>query len=732
MSPTHFLLGSLYLATIAAALGVAALGARRCLAPSWSGALARLVEVVLGTSMLLIAAQLLGTLGALTRLGLILAALAIGVSGWLLARRAEPSGPQAPAPPSPELPRWAVPLALAVASVAVLHWSGGVHESLDHGIYKQDSTWYHLPVAAGFFQSGNTWALQFTDPMALAAWFYPMSSELLHTVGMLAFGNDFASPLLNIVWLALSLLAAWCLGRQLGLGAPVLVGVAIVLDSNMMQVQAGNAPSDIAGVFFLLAAAAILLNADAAPRSRGEAIAAGPLLLGALAAGLAIATKITLLAPVAVISVGVFCPARPGGRGRAAALWLGGLAATGGYWYLRNLAHAGNPLPWVSLGPLPGPDQVGLYPRPPHSLADYATDTRVWTHQFAPMLARTLGHLWPLVLLGAGAGLLVALRRGPALQRILALAGIAAAVAYVFIPISASGSPGRPTGFETNLRYLVPALALGLALLALQLGAPERRRAPLAIALSAVFAIDALTSPTWSAGQLLSGLALVAFLIALPFGLARLRQAAVPLRKITAIAALCLLPLLALGYLVQRDYLKQRYLPSLAPPADNPGFRATPDWRLLQGWARRTHDAKIGIVGPPAAFGQYVFDGPDLSNRVSYIGEPGPHGTYRPIGDCMAWRRRVNQEGVDYIVVTPASAIGPGPLPQESLWTGGAADADEILRAGPAAVYRLRGQLSPKDCSSEGLPPVLRVPGGGFAIPSAGPGAPPRPGRTGP
>jgi hypothetical protein len=730
MGPTHYLLGTLYLTTILAAFGAAAVGARRWLTPSWVGAPARLAEVVLGTSMLVVSAQLLGTVGAFTRLGLILAALVIGVSGGQLARSARCSRARVLTLPSPTIPSWAVPLALAVTGVAVLHWSGGVQESLDHGIYKQDSTWYHLPVAAGFFQTANTWSLQFTDPMALAAWFYPMNSELLHAVGMLGFGNDFASPFLNIVWMALSLLGAWCLGRPLGLGAPVLIGVAIVLDSNMMQVQAGNAPSDIAGVFFLVAAAAILLNADIAARARGESIASGPLLLGALAAGLAIGTKITLLAPVAVLSVGVLCVARPG-RGKVAALWLGGLAATGGYWYLRNLIHASNPLPWVSLGPLPGPDQVGLYPRPPHSLADYATDLRVWTHQFGPMLERTLGHLWPLVLLGAGAGLLFALRRGPALQRLLALAGIAAAVAYVFIPISASGSPGRPTGFETNLRYLVPALALGLGLVALQLGAPPRRRVHLAIALSAVFAIDALASPTWSAGHILGGLVLVALLVALPFGLTRLSQTAVPLRAIAVTAVLCLVPLLALGYLAQREYLKHRYLPSLAPPADNPGFRATPDWRLLQGWARQLHNARIGIVGPSAAFGQYVFDGSDLSNRVSYLGEPGRHGTYRPIGDCMAWRRRVNQEGVEYVVVTPASAIGPGPLPQESLWTSGAAANHEVLRAGPAAVYRLRGKLSRKGCNSEGLPPVLRVPGGGFAIPSAGPEAPPRPAGPG-
>ena len=49
-----------------------------------------------------------------------------------------------------------------------------------------DSTWYHGPFAAGFFQSGDTWGLHFIAPQFLA-WFYPANSEVLHAVGMVAF-----------------------------------------------------------------------------------------------------------------------------------------------------------------------------------------------------------------------------------------------------------------------------------------------------------------------------------------------------------------------------------------------------------------------------------------------------------------------------------------------------------------------------------------------------------------
>ena len=78
-----------------------------------------------------------------------------------------------------------------------------------------DSTWYHGPFAAGFLQSGDTWDLHFIAPQFLA-WFYPANSELFHAVGMLAFGRDILSPLLNLGWLAGCLLAGWCVGRPFG------------------------------------------------------------------------------------------------------------------------------------------------------------------------------------------------------------------------------------------------------------------------------------------------------------------------------------------------------------------------------------------------------------------------------------------------------------------------------------------------------------------------------------
>lgn len=721
MSLTEYLAGIVYLTITFVGLAMAAVVIRRHLLPGWHGAAARLAELVFGLSVLIVAAELLGSFGVLSPATLLaLVAAVAGACRWRLGAGAG-SGEEM-SPPPPATASWRVWLALAVAVVAVLHWSGGVHDSLDHGIYRQDSTWYHLPFSAAIFQTGDTWAVRFTDPMALTAWFYPQNSELLHAVGMLGLGTDFLSIFANVGWLLVALFAAWCAGRPFGLGPETSIGAAVILSSEMMQAQAGNAPNDIAGVALLLATMALLLNARAAARPDcGWSPAAGAILAAGLAAGLAVGTKITLLAPVAVLTVGLPAVLAEGRRLRLGTVWLGGVGLGGGYWYLRNLAHTGNPLPWIGAGPLPAPDQLGLYPRPARSVADYAFEPGVWLHQFAPGLATALGPLWPLVLAAAAAGLLAAVVRGPDLQRLLGVAGIAAAVAYVFVPVSASGSHGHPSGFESNLRYLAPALVTGLVLLPMQVGARWQPSRWLAPALTGLFACGAFAATGWGASQLGAGTVLALALVAAPVAAVALAAAGSGPAPVALPLGLAAVLAVVLGFPSQRDYAASRYDPRLAPPGDNPGFRDSPQWRRIQSWARSVHDTRIGLSGPPAAFGQYVFYDPELTNRVQYLGKPGPRGSYRPIESCVEWRRAVNRGHLRFLVVTPAAEIGPGSVPQESLWTRGGPAAREVVRADPAAVFEIDGDLDPRACRGEMLPPTVHVPGGGYAVPGIRP-----------
>src|SRR2546430_21922 len=69
MSTGRYLLGAAELAVIFAALGLGAYHLRALLAPAWTGALARLAEGVIGISMLILVAELLGVLGLFAELG---------------------------------------------------------------------------------------------------------------------------------------------------------------------------------------------------------------------------------------------------------------------------------------------------------------------------------------------------------------------------------------------------------------------------------------------------------------------------------------------------------------------------------------------------------------------------------------------------------------------------------------------------------------------------------------
>ena len=682
------------------------------LTPGWDGALGVLVRTVTAISVTVFTCQLLGLFGLLTGVGVTVSAVGGAVALRLLPHRG--AGPDIPRPPRPRPGRALLLIAVALTVLTAVRWAGPVLQSLDVGIYRQDSTWYHLPLAAHFAQTGSIGGVLATDPLKLTVWFYPLNSELLHAVGMVLLGNDLLSPLLNFGWMGMALLAAWCIGRPRGLGPVTLLGALVLLCSDLMIAQAGNAPSDIPALAFLLAAVAVLAN-GLAVASPGEEfggttrrIPTGPLVVAALAAGLAVGTKITMLVPVAVLTAGVLLLELRAHRARRAALWLGGLAATGSFWYLRNLVDAGNPLPWIQAGPLPGPHQESLYPRPAHSLAGYLGNHSAWSNYFVPGLHETLGPLWFVVVFGAGAGLVLGLRRRQSRAvRVLALAGAAALVAYVFIPVSAAGPPGAPYGFTSNLRYAAPALAIGLVLLPLCETDWMATRV-IGPAYAVLIVVSAIASSEWIQPQPLTAIAIALVVVLLPaWALARR-----PGRGRTAVLlALAALALVLALYPQQRQYFHDRYSAELAPPLDNPGFRSTPQWKLIQTWARGQHNLKIGIVGQPAAYGQYVFDGSDLSNEVHYLGERTPHGGLVPVRGCIRWRQLLDEGEYDAVVITP-EPTGPATLPPEIAWTAAGHSAVPILEVPPAAVYRLTGPLDPRQCGEVRYGPTLRhVPG---------------------
>lgn len=693
--PGRYLLGVAEILLLVGFAGLGGTALRRWVLPRFEGAPAHLASAVIALALLIWPAQLTGSFGVFEPVPYLLLVVVVGLTCWKLAPRPPKRGEsdltqQVEVRLRGDRGDWGSVVALLIAAVAVVHFAAGVKTRLSTGMTGFDSTWYHGPFAAGFFQSGNTWDLHFIAPQFLA-WFYPANGEIFHAVGMLAFGRDILSPLLNLGWLVGCLVACWCIGRPYRVAPWSLAFGAIALSVPALADQAGEARNDIVGIFLLLAAVAVALNAwggEAGSEQKlgreGGPAGVGAYLVVGLAAGLAAGTKLNFLLPAAVLVVGLALVAPHGDRGRAVGAGALAALAGGGYWYLRNLAHTGNPLPWIHhLGPinLPAPEQA-LGGREAHSVLGYLTDGSVWSNWFLPGLHGGLWLLWPLLLIAAFAGLLLPLlaplrrwaeksnpprrrverstdggRIGPSAPRsgrivpsagVLAVAGavgLASALAWLVAPTSASGPDGMPRGFESGLRYLAPALILGLALLPTALG-------------------RVLPSFASHSGE---------------------KEGSTPLIRWGWVLAAVLVLAVAVGYPIQRHYLADRYRdPTFTAPGLNAAF----------AWSRDISDARIATTSTR----QYPLYGTDLSNEVQYLGLKRPHGGFEAPTTCHQYLQLLSEGNYDYAIATKDRLEqGKPPYPHLAQWLEDSG-AEVILRKPPTVVFKLNDHLDPSTC----------------------------------
>jgi hypothetical protein len=252
------------------------------------------------------------------------------------------------------------------------------------------------------------------------------------------------------------------------------------------------------------------------------------------------------------------------------------------------------------------------------------------------------------------------------------LVGLAASVSWLVSPTSASGPDGMPRGFESGLRYLTPALILGLALL------------PTVPPLRAWASRVASLGPKLGERPIPSGQS-PPYADSAYGGRGTVEEERLPRRWVAAIVVGATLLAVLVGYPVERHYLRDRYR--------DPGF-TTPGLNAAFAWARDVSGARIGTTSTR----QYPLFGTDLSNRVAYIGIDRPHGGFEEAENCRQFRRLVNEGDYEYVVAT-RDRIEPGKpaYPPQAKWLAGP-DTEVVLRKKPTVVFRITGPLDPAHC----------------------------------
>lgn len=683
MTATQFLLGAVRLALILVPLLSLAHRLRRRLVPDAHRALGVLAECVMAVSLLTVGAELLGLAG-------LLGAFALGAlfaAGWVAAHLSL-GADRTRAPRPGRTASHATSVTTVCATVAALivvapQWLLGTANSLGSGMLNFDTLWYHMPFAAGFAQTGSVTGIHFTQADPITA-YYPANSELVHAVGITALHGDFLSPLMSLLWLAIGLLGAWCLGLRWRVAPQTLAAGCLVFGLPVLSAtQPGEAFNDIAGLAMLLAGLALIVSAEGGLRAQ---------FAGGLAVGFALGTKYTFLVPAAVVLVAVPLFAERGRRLRHLGAIAAAIGLTGGWWYLRNLIDVGNPLGLrVHLGPLalPGP-RSPVADSLQQTVLSELEHTALWGSRFAPGLAHALGPLWPLLLATYLVVVVLALRVGSDWRiRTLALCAVAGGAAYLIFPTGATALQQGTSLFEVNLRYATPAIAIAILLLPVVV----RERAPaclgvLAPAMLVVLLAAQFEHQLWPTQPTRHVAFLAGTAVAAAATWAILRWA--PRARLTKhrLALLGLVATIAAGgaaYGAERHYFDRRYLAGGTPI---PGAAA------LYRWAQH-----LGGRSPVALYGlltQYPLSGAHSDVRVDYLGEHTPGGGYGPISSCELWRQTIDRGHYRWLVLSPAPT---GTIPVS--WSAHDPAAHLVLHPTPAIwVFALSGPLRPAGCGA--------------------------------
>ena len=455
-------------------------------------------RAIVALSVLTLICYLLGAVGAFSRWPLTVAFLASGFVAQLSLKPVAPSRQQ----------RFEMPLIPAIVLGLTLllifaSWLMPVQYGLATGLVGTDSFMYHMPFALRFFQTKSLLGFASNDVL-FQTYLHPAAGSMFHAVGMVFFGRDLLSPLINIGWLALLIVAGAAIGQRRGVAAASGLAVAVpFVGVNILLGSAGGALVETPSTALFLSGVAMLVWARG---SRALIVLCG------LAIGLGLAVKFTVAIPAIGVAIGVLVVADRGHRFKALLLYLAATFITSSLWFIRNLAETGSPLPNVKLPLLPQPQ-----PTPEAgnmgSLSQHLTDSHIMFERLPHALGNAFGTFaLPMIAAALITAIILIIWPSGREWRAAGIIAIIALVGYLFMPFTAGGRPG---GFLPQLdqtpRYIAPGLSLGLALLPVLLARFVRgREAWLVLPVAVLVAVPALDLYVWD----LQGPALAVFVAA--------------------------------------------------------------------------------------------------------------------------------------------------------------------------------------------------------------------------
>jgi len=508
-------------------------------------------------------------------------------------------------------------------------------------------------------------------------------------VSMLLFRRDIAVPMISLGWLALALLAGWCLGSRYRAGAVGLAAVALLMDVPLIAAtQGGTARNDTMAVALILTAAALLAHAN------WDAVAIG---VAGAATGLAFGVKLSALPVAALLVIAVVLIAPRGRRLAVSIPWLGAFVVFGAFWWMRNLVRVGNPLPWVEvhLGPLTL-SKVSSEDTAHTAVIDQLRDSDGISRVLKDGTSWVFGPAWWLflvVVVGVSVAAVIAGRGRVA--RMLGVVALIGLVAYLVLPNGAPmpESPFADLIFGLNVRYAFPAGVLGIAVAA---ALPRLER--VTVAAGAVLVALGLDVTLWfrratfeRGGEWLVtgaeraialGLAVIVVVVVAVVLLAGVRT---PRHTWVSVAGVVAVVLVVGSYVGGHMSLERRY-------GDTTRSSSDPAWR----WAQQLPPTRVGIIGN---LFQDPYVGPDLANHVRYVGVTRHDGGLRSVHTCRELRRELADGDYQYLV----TALGFGHSNADQIgrvgeWVTSVPGTHVVHESDNDTVYRLGRPMDPDAC----------------------------------